>query len=164
MYYYLWKSGDDLPVAYVFNASSLIDIRNFLVWELVDSLTAGEEDLQGSNISNYNIDQIDWGEYDTSIEAVQKTISEIYAICSDENMNNYKLFNKYSDEDEMMNSGQVAYWTPVDYKHFTVDQESEFNFGYALSVSEEIFDAEKHYRKFLFGAQSMFGQRPWLLE
>jgi hypothetical protein len=55
IYFTLWRSGEDLSEPYTFNTDSLEDIKDYLDWEIVDSLTAGNECLiSQDNYANLN--------------------------------------------------------------------------------------------------------------
>lgn len=91
MYYTLWRNDEDIPNPYTFNTNSLDDIRNFLAWDIVDSITFGKERLKGSSLSTYNLSAIDWNQYGTTLDEVIKTIKTAYSKCTDEVIKNTSL-------------------------------------------------------------------------
>jgi len=93
MYYNLWRNGEELPNPCTFNTNSLDDIRNFLAWEIVDNFTSGDECLKGTSISSYNLVDIDWDQYDSSIDEIKILIVSTQSKCTDEIISNYKNFN-----------------------------------------------------------------------
>jgi hypothetical protein len=149
MFYTLYRSGESLPEPFTFNTESLENIRNFLVWELVDSVSGGDESLKGYSISTYNIDQIQWDTYDTDIDEIKKSIDEIYSNCSDEKISKFKEFRTSDYYSNPNDPSQICY---------TVDA----NYWYVLVISEKPFDAKICYEEFLDENKFMFGARPWL--
>jgi hypothetical protein len=136
MYYTLWRRGSDFPEPYTFNTTSLDDIRNYLAWEIVDSNTSGNEDLKGSNISSYNLNEIDWDQYDSTVEDITNLIVSAQSKCTDESISNYKTFP---------------------------DSEININVSdqFTLVISEGPFNPENCYGKDLEWNEFMFGQKPW---
>lgn len=149
MFYTLYRSGESLPEPFTFNTDSLENIRNFLVWELVDSASGGDESLKGYSISTYNIDQIQWDTYDTDIDEIKKSIDEIYSNCSDERISKFKELNTSSYYVDPHDPNQKCY-------------EVDANYWYILIISEKPFDSKICFGKFLEANEFMFGARPWL--
>lgn len=149
MHFSLWRSGENLPEPFTFNTVAIENIRNFLVWELVDSASSGDESLKGYSISTYNIDQIRWDTYDVEVDEIKKSIDEIYSNCSDEKISNFKEFRTSDYYSNPKDPSQICY---------AVDA----NYWYVLIISEKPFDTEVCYGKFLKENKFMFGARPWL--
>lgn len=147
MYYTLWRRGSDFPEPYTFNTTSSDDIRNYLAWEIVDSITSGDENLEGSNISSYNLNEIEWDQYDSTVEDITNLIVSAQSKCTDENISNYKTFKTsfYSNPDS---ENQLF---------FNIDVSDQFT----LVISEGPFNPENCYGEALEWNEFMFGQKPW---
>lgn len=149
MFYTLYRSGEGLPEPYTFNSDSLQNIRNFLVWEVVDENSGGEETLKGYSISTYNIDQIRWDVYDVEVDEIKKSIDEIYSNCSDEKISKFKELSTSNYYLNPNDPSQICY-------------ELDASYWYVLIISEKPFDAKVCYGEFLKENKFMFGARPWL--
>lgn len=148
MYYTLWRNGEDVPNPYTFNTTSLDDVRNFLAWEIVDNITSGEERLRGSSISSYDLSNIDWDQYDTSLDEIMQSIEAAYSKCSDDIIENYKTFDtNYYDKSK--NTSQLFYNIDVS-DHYT------------LVISESAFDEEDCFGEYFEDNEFMIGEKPWL--
>ena len=148
MYYNLWRNGEELPNPYTFNTNSLDDIRNFLAWEIVDNFTSGDESLKGTSISSYNLVDIDWNQYDSSIDEIKILIVSAQSKCTDEIISNYKTFDTgfYSNPDA---ENQLF---------FNINISGQFT----LVISEVQIDAESCYGEYLEDNEFMFDQKPWI--
>ena len=148
MYYNLWRNGEELPNPYTFNTNSLDDIRNFLAWEIVDNFTSGDESLKGTSISSYNLVDIDWNQYDSSIDEIKILIVSAQSKCTDEIISNYKTFDTgfYSNPDA---ENQLF---------FNINISGQF----ILVISEVQIDAESCYGEYLEDNEFMFDQKPWI--
>ena len=148
MYYNLWRNGEELPNPYTFNTNSLDDIRNFLAWEIVDNFTSGDESLKGTSISSYNLVDIDWDQYDSSIDEIKILIVSAQSKCTDEIISNYKTFDTgfYSNPDA---ENQLF---------FNINISGQF----ILVISEVQIDAESCYGEYLEDNEFMFDQKPWI--
>jgi hypothetical protein len=148
MYYNLWRNGEELPNPYTFNTNSLDDIRNFLAWEIVDNFTSGDECLKGTNISSYNLVDIDWDQYDSSTDEIKNLIKSAQSKCNDEIISNYKTFDTgfYNNPDAQ------------DQLFFNINVSKQFT----LVISENPIDAEGCYGEYLEDNEFMFDQKPWL--
>ena len=135
MYYTLWRNGDELPEPYTFNTTSLDDIRNFLAWEIVNSITSADENLKGSTISSYNLNEIDWDNYESSMGEVTDSIKEAHSNCTEDKIANYKTFDTgYYNNPEAENQQF--------YNKRVSDQ-------FTLVISKGSFDTENCYGEFL---------------
>jgi hypothetical protein len=148
MYYTLWRNGDDFPEPYTFNTNSIDDIRNYLSWEIVDSMTSGEENLKGDNISNYNLEDIEWEKYESSLVEVSNLIHEVLSKCTYDLISNYRNFDTGYYTNPEINS-QIFYNIRVSDK-------------FTLVISEDSFDATNCYGENFEHNEFMFGQKPWL--
>ena len=148
MYYNLWRNGEELPNPYTFNTNSLDDIRNFLAWEIVDNFTSGDECLKGTSISSYNLVDIDWNQYDSSIDEIKILIVSAQSKCTDEIISNYKTFDTgfYSNPDA------------ENHLFFNINISGQFT----LVISEVQIDAESCYGEYLEDNEFMFDQKPWI--
>jgi hypothetical protein len=148
MYHSLWRNGDEFPEPYTFNTTSLDDIRNFLAWEIVDSITSGDENLKVSNSLSYNLNEIDWDQYDSSLIEVADSIKEVHSTFIDDKLANYKTFDtSFYSNPELKNQ-----------QFYNVRVSDQFT----LVLSEHSFDPENCYRENLEHNEFMFGQRPWI--
>lgn len=148
MYYNLWRNGEELPNPYTFNTNSLDDIRNFLAWEIVDNFTSGDECLKGASILSYNLVDIDWDQYDSSIEDITNLMVSAQSKCTDEIISNYKTFDTgfYSNPDAQ------------NQLFFNINISGQFT----LVISEVQIDAESCYGEYLEDNEFMFDQKPWI--
>jgi len=147
IYFTLWRSGEELPEPYTFNTNLLDDIKNYLAWEIVDSLTAGNECLISQD--NYaNLNEIDWSEYDTTYEAVFNSINKVISFNSNDIINNYRTFDTFYFNNPENPS----------YKYYNI----KFSEIFVLVISDIPFDKELCYGEFLVHNEFMIGQKPWV--